>query len=125
MATKTKTIASKAEGELGRDRDDVLPQIRLFEHDNYEGDVLEIFGHGGTASLRAIDEDWNDEVSSVIVIAGTWELFFHDNFDGRKLTLRPGTYPSIEQAGNGIPPGATPEPAGQGWNDQLSSLRTR
>jgi hypothetical protein len=104
-------------------RNAVLPQIHLYEHDNQEGDQLHVYG-GGTNSLsRDAGKGWNDDISSAIVISGTWELFEHDDYGGRKLTLTPGVYPSLEAAGMGGVAGATPEPPGPGWNDILSSLK--
>jgi hypothetical protein len=97
-----------------------LPQIHLFKDDGFTNDEADLFG-GGTASLgQDISGDWNDAASSVIVVSGTWELRSDDGFQGRRLVLPPGVYPSIEQAGN------NPQlafPPGQGWNDILSSLR--
>ena len=105
----------------------VLPQIHLFEDDSFTGDELDIYG-GDVPSLSSLaGRGWNDTISSVIVVSGTWELFMDDGYGGRKLTLSPGVYGSIEQAGNsrkGAPvAGADASPPGQGWNDALSSLR--
>jgi hypothetical protein len=98
----------------------VLPQIHLYDDDNFGGDQLQIFG-GGTESLsRSAGKGWNDDVSSVVVVSGTWELFSDEGFAGRRLVLTPGVYSSIEAAGNDA---AKAFPAGQGWNDALSSLR--
>lgn len=103
----------------------VLPQIKLYDDDNFDGDELDMYG-GGTHAIGAdVSNGWNDDVSSVIVIAGVWELFTDIDYGGRKLTLMPGVYPSIEQAGLGNVEGATAEPPGPGWNDKLSSLRGR
>ena len=100
----------------------VLPQIHLFDDDNFRGDELDIYG-GGTDSLsRDCGKGWNDDISSVIVVSGTWELFWDDGCVGNKLILPPGVYPSLAQAGTNpqLAFPAIPEP---GWNDQLSSLR--
>lgn len=103
----------------------VLPQIHLFDDDNFRGDELDIFGEGTPAIGRDAGKGWNDDVSSVVVVSGTWELFTDNDFQDRKLTLVPGTYPSIEACGMGNVGGATAEPPGPGWNDKLSSLRVK
>ena len=35
---------------------------------------------------------WNDKISSIIVVSGTWEFFEDVNYQGRSWTLTPGYY---------------------------------
>lgn len=98
----------------------VVPWIKLFKDDGLGSDELDVYGEGGT---NAMPPGWNDTVSSLVVVSGTWELFSDIDFGGNKITFAPGAYASIEAAGRGGVPGATPAPATPGWNDALSSLR--
>lgn len=101
----------------------VLPQIILYDNDNQGGDALQLLGGGSPAMGRDFGNGWNDDISSAVVISGTWELFENNDYGGRRLVLTPGVYPSIEQAGLGGVPGATSDQPGPGWNDILSSIR--
>ena len=73
-------------------------------------------------SISEADDGFNDKVSSVVVLSGTWELFSDRDFGGRKLTLTPNAYDSLENAGCDK---RFAEPAGPGWNDTMSSLRVK
>jgi len=38
---------------------------------------------------------WRNEVSSIVVGAGTWDFFSEENFGGESMRLPPGTYPTL------------------------------
>jgi hypothetical protein len=38
---------------------------------------------------------WRNEISSIVVGAGTWEFFSDENFSGESMRLSPGTYPTL------------------------------
>jgi len=38
---------------------------------------------------------WRNEISSIVVGAGTWDFFSDENFGGESLRLTPGTYPTL------------------------------
>lgn len=54
-----------------------------------------------------VGDRWNDQISSVRVIAGVWQFFWDANYGGEQYTSRPGDYPYV----------------GDHWNDQISSMR--
>jgi hypothetical protein len=79
-------------------------QLTLFKDDGFQGNRI-------TAN-HAIDNfansGFNDEISSVDVRGGAWEVCTDAYFEGRCVVLRPGDYPSLRS---------------MGINDQISSVR--
>ncbi len=65
--------------------------ICLFEHGNYQGRMLVLYG--SSPYLRLLD--FNDRVSSVIITGGSWTLYEHRDYNGRTTTLSAGDYPNI------------------------------
>jgi hypothetical protein len=61
-------------------------------------------------------DDWqlNDEVSSIIILSGSWRFFVASNFEVPMMSpggfVGPGAFPSLEKAGPGFK------------NDKMSSL---
>lgn len=53
---------------------------------------------------------WNDKISSLRIISGAWTFYRDGNFQGPSVTLGPGRYGDVTQAG--IP------------NDWVSSFKT-
>jgi Beta/Gamma crystallin len=43
-----------------------------------------------------VGDDWNDSISSVIVLSGTWQFFEHAGFQGAFTTVGPGWYQFVE-----------------------------
>jgi hypothetical protein len=44
-----------------------------------------------------VGDDWNDQISSIVVVSGTWQLFEHANFGGAASNLLgPGYYSFVE-----------------------------
>ena len=77
--------------------------ITLFQHSDFQGDSRRIIGENrNLESLR-----FNDEVSSVIVRSGVWELCEHSEFQGRCITVDRDIRNLTDQ----------------GFNDALSSVR--
>ena len=65
---------------------------------------------GGVGS--GINGNWNDKVSSFVIVSGTWQLFKDENFNSPQGNLEgfgPGHYPSVTAVGID--------------NDALSSVR--
>jgi hypothetical protein len=54
-----------------------------------------------------VGDRWNDQISSVRIVAGVWQFFWDANYGGEQFTSRPGDYPYV----------------GNHWNDQISSMR--
>src|SRR6266567_2020850 len=87
----------------------VVPHVILFEHANFHGAHKHVFG--SESNLNAGDDNFfNDKVSSIVVLAGTWEFFRDSEFQGSYgVVLGPGLYPWVE--------------AVKIKNDDMSSLR--
>jgi Beta/Gamma crystallin len=43
---------------------------------------------------------WRNEISSIVVGAGTWDFFSEENFGGESMRLTPGTYPTLSAEWN-------------------------
>lgn len=64
-----------------------------------------------TGDLPNVGNFWNDKITSVKVISGTWQVFGDTNFNGRNQTLPPGEYPNLAVSPGGID------------NDSISSVK--
>jgi hypothetical protein len=86
-----------------------VPHVVLFEHANFHGAHKHVFGP--ESNLNAGDDNFfNDKVSSIVVLAGTWQFFRDAGFQGPYPTvLGPGLYPWVEAVSI--------------KNDDMSSLR--
>jgi Beta/Gamma crystallin/Metallo-peptidase family M12B Reprolysin-like len=80
--------------------------VILYEHINFRGGHKHIIGRD-EANLHS--DGWGDRASSIQVSSGSWQFWQHVNFTGRQVTLGPGSYPWVVDAG--FP------------NDTLSSVR--
>jgi hypothetical protein len=89
-----------------------LPHIILFDNVNCTGAHTHLCG-----GLSLLSGDWNDRVTSFVILEGNWEFFVDVNFQGQMggagKILGPGVYNWIEAA------------LGPGTNDRLTSLRPR
>jgi Beta/Gamma crystallin len=66
------------------------PQIIAFDGNDFTGDHTHIVG-----DMRRLGK-WDNSISSLIILAGTWEFFDDDDFTGTKMaTLGPGQYPRV------------------------------
>src|SRR5262249_60376195 len=56
-----------------------------------------------TKNFSYVGDFWNDKISSIIVVSGTWQFWRHANFQkgpgDTDWILRPGYYPWVEAAG--------------------------
>jgi hypothetical protein len=77
----------------------MLPHVILFEHANFHGAHKHVFGW--ESNLAAGDDNFfNDRVSSIIVIAGTWAFFKDVGYANQySRILGPGAYPWVEAVG--------------------------
>jgi hypothetical protein len=79
------------------------PRIILYQEDNYRGARLEVDGE--IARIKQLH--FNDRVSSVRVLSGTWELCAADDFRGSCISVNRDV-PKLNR---------------MGFDDRLSSLR--
>lgn len=96
MAAASLSFAAAAHGQ-GR------PRIVLYQEDNFRGASLEV--NGEVARIKQMRFD--DRVSSIRVLSGTWELCEDDAFRGRCITVSRDE-PRLDR---------------MGFDDKLSSLR--
>lgn len=69
--------------------------ICLFKDTNFGARMVTLTG----AQSNFKNIDFNDEVSSAIVISGTWNLYEDINFMGTKWTLNVGKYKTPQEGG--------------------------
>ena len=71
-----------------------VPQIIAFDKENFAGDHTHIFG-----DMPELGK-WDDSISSIIILSGTWEFFDDQNFQGTPMAkLEPGRYGHVTQHG--------------------------
>jgi len=78
----------------------------LFQHDYYRGRMLVL----SSSDTDLTNDGFNDDVTSVIITGGTWELHSATNYQGSSVRLGQGRYPTASS----LSPIA---------NDDLSSVR--
>jgi hypothetical protein len=86
----------------------MLPELVIYADVNFGGTSFRT-----NLAFPSLSGNWNDSISSVIVVSGTWQFFRHINFqagpgDGPWI-LKRGFYKFLPEAG--IP------------NDEISSFR--
>ena len=69
------------------------PAIVAFDNDGLLGDHIHIFGN--TPDLGK----WNNSISSMVILAGRWEFFDAEKFQGTKIELGPGVYLHVKDHG--------------------------
>lgn len=69
----------------------IFPEVVVFEHITWGGAEWRT-----NLNHSYVGDFWNDKISSVIVISGTWEFFEHANFEGASTRVGPGYYSWVE-----------------------------
>ncbi len=75
----------------------LLPSIIVFKDSGFNQ-----FGEGASMSFPPnwgysyVGDSWNDSISSVIVLSGTWRFFENAGFKGAHATVGPGWYQFVE-----------------------------
>ena len=75
----------------------ILPAVLVFKDAGFSQ-----FGSGALMSFPPnwgysyVGDDWNDTISSVIVLSGTWQFFENAGFTGASTTVGPGWYQFVE-----------------------------
>jgi hypothetical protein len=71
-----------------------VPQIIAFDKENFDGDHTHILG-----DMPKLGK-WDNSISSMIILSGTWEFFDDENFQGKSMAkLGPGMYAKVTQHG--------------------------
>jgi hypothetical protein len=71
-----------------------LPQIVAYDNDGLLGDHIHLFGN--VTDLGK----WGNSISSMVIVAGRWELFDEEDFKGTRMAeLGPGVYLNVKDHG--------------------------
>jgi hypothetical protein len=74
-----------------------MPQIIVFKDANLPfGDEDFSISLPPGWGYSYVGDDWNDSISSVIVLSGTWQFFENAGFNGASTTVGPGWYTWVE-----------------------------
>lgn len=88
-----------------------MPQIIVFQDAGLPfGDPTFITSLPPGWGYGYVGDAWNDTISSVIVLSGTWQFFENAGFNGASATVGPGWYTFVEN------------PAFNMQNDSISSI---
>jgi Beta/Gamma crystallin len=69
-----------------------LPEIVVFKDANFHGDEWRT-----NLDYTWVGSDWNDTISSIIVVSGTWQFYTDANYGGEHSNLlTPGYYPWVQ-----------------------------
>jgi hypothetical protein len=104
-------VPAASAGETTRPSGDI-PQIIVFDNEDFSGDHTHIFGN-----MQDLGK-WENSISSIIVLSGTWEFFDDEEFKGTKMgSLGPGMHKDVTEKGlknNSISSIRLASPAGGG-----------
>ncbi len=84
-----------------------LGHMILFEHSNFDGNHRHVIDT--ISNFNNVSGGINDQISSIVILDGTWDFFRDVNFTNRMATLGVGDYPDVTVVGIA--------------NDSLSSVR--
>src|SRR4029434_5421563 len=70
-----------------------IPHIVAYDHAGFLEDHIYICG--STTDLG----NWNNSISSMVILAGRWEFFDEEKFEGTKTELGPGMYLTVKDHG--------------------------
>jgi Beta/Gamma crystallin len=72
-----------------------MPQVIVYQDGNFGGNSwLTSIAPGW--GWNYVGDNWNDQISSVIVLSGTWQFFENGGFTGASTTVGPGWYTWVE-----------------------------
>jgi hypothetical protein len=66
-------------------------QTTIYSEPNFGGNSAPT----GDIKPSLSETGWRNEISSIVVGAGTWDFFADENFAGESMRLSPGTYPTL------------------------------
>jgi hypothetical protein len=86
-------VPAATAGETARSAGNI-PQIVAFDNENFLGDHTHVFGN-----MKELGK-WDNSISSMVILSGTWEFFDEEDFKGTKMaTLGPGVHPKVTAKG--------------------------
>jgi len=72
---------------------DNTTNIVLFQHDYYRGRMLVL----SRSNPDLADDSFDNDVTSIIITGGTWQLHSRFNYQGNSVTLGQGRYPTASR----------------------------
>ena len=87
----------------------ILPEIVVYGDSAFSGGEWR-FNFAPGWGWGYVGDDWNDKISSVVVVSGTWQFFEHAGFGGASTIVGPGYYQFVE------------DPQFNFQNDSISSI---
>jgi hypothetical protein len=87
----------------------ILPEVVVYKDSQFSGGEWR-FNLPPGWGWSYVGDDWNDTISSVVVVSGTWQFFDHAGFHGPETIVGPGYYQFVE------------DPSFNMVNDTISSL---
>lgn len=88
---KEATVLDKASARVASVH---LPEVVICEHIDFGG-----ANERTNLNYYFVGDWWNDKISSIIVVSGTWRFYEHWHYEGRHWDLGPGYYRWVEDAG--------------------------
>jgi hypothetical protein len=100
--TRSTPWPEKPSGDTGRKKDTVkvagltaanwrMPEVVIYEHINFGGAERRT-----NLNWSYVGDFWNDRISSIIVVSGTWRFYQHANYQGAYWDLPQGWYSWVE-----------------------------
>jgi hypothetical protein len=71
-----------------------MPEVVVCEHIDFGGAEWRT-----NLGWSYVGDFWNDKISSIIVVSGTWRFYEHANLGGQFWDLGPGYYHWVEEVG--------------------------
>ena len=69
---------------------DSLPEVVVYQDHDYGGP-----SHRTNLNFRRMSNEFNNKISSIVVVKGTWRFYRDQNYMGDYWDLEPGYYPGI------------------------------
>jgi hypothetical protein len=88
-----------------------VPDCSVYEHVNFNtnpGDDDDGWSFRTSLAVTYIGDDWNDEISSIIVHSGTWRFYEDVDYGGAYIDLGPGYHNDLHA---------------MGWGDKITSYK--
>ena len=68
----------------------ILPQMVVYQDANFINNNYWSFNMPPGWGWNYVGDDWNDKISSVVILSGTWQFFEHAGFGGASTIVGPG-----------------------------------
>ena len=94
----TGTVDHSEAGQFHRPEHlEALPEVVVYQDHDYGGE-----SYRTNLNFQLIPKDFNDKISSIVIVRGTWRFYREPNFHGDYWDLPVGYYPTLGSANNQI-----------------------